>query len=93
MLIRDTAKLFFFNKIPGLCRLSGCLITEDGCASLASALSSNSSYLKVLDLSYNHPGDSSVSLLSSGLEDPRWRLDTLRYRETITEEGYKERWL
>ncbi|XP_044201045.1 NACHT, LRR and PYD domains-containing protein 12-like isoform X1 [Thunnus albacares] len=58
-------------------RLSGCLITEDGCASLASALSSNPSHLRVLDLSYNHPGDSSINLLSSGLEDPRWRLDTL----------------
>ncbi|XP_038583499.1 NACHT, LRR and PYD domains-containing protein 3-like [Micropterus salmoides] len=59
-------------------RLSGCLITEEGCASLASALSSNPSYLKELDLSYNHPGDSGVKLMSAGLEDPHWRLDTLR---------------
>ncbi|KAF3706851.1 NLR family CARD domain-containing protein 3 CARD15-like protein Caterpiller protein 16.2 [Channa argus] len=58
--------------------LSGCLITEEGCASLASALSSNPSYLRELDLSYNHPGDSGVKLLSAGLEDPHWRLDTLR---------------
>ncbi|XP_059215476.1 protein NLRC3-like isoform X2 [Centropristis striata] len=54
--------------------LSGCLVSEDGCASLASALRSNPSHLRVLDLSYNHPGDSGRMLL----EDPRCRLDTLR---------------
>ncbi|CAL8400337.1 unnamed protein product [Gadus morhua 'NCC'] len=58
-------------------RLSGCLITQEGCAFLASALSSNPSHLRELDLSYNHPGDSGAALLSAGLEDPRWRLDTL----------------
>ncbi|XP_047464363.1 LOW QUALITY PROTEIN: NLR family CARD domain-containing protein 3-like [Mugil cephalus] len=58
--------------------LSGCLITEEGCSSLASALSSNPSHLRELDLSYNHPGDKGVKLLSAGLEDPLWRLDTLR---------------
>ncbi|XP_028260857.1 NACHT, LRR and PYD domains-containing protein 12-like, partial [Parambassis ranga] len=42
--------------------LSGCLITQEGCASLASALTSNPSYLRELDLSYNHPGDSGVKL-------------------------------
>ncbi|CAI5669640.1 unnamed protein product [Oreochromis niloticus] len=58
--------------------LSGCLITEEGCTSLASALSSNPSHLRELDLSYNHPGDTGMKLLSAGLKDPRWRLDTLR---------------
>uniref|UniRef100_A0A669CVQ0 NACHT domain-containing protein n=1 Tax=Oreochromis niloticus TaxID=8128 RepID=A0A669CVQ0_ORENI len=58
--------------------LSGCLISEEGCTSLASALSSNPSHLRELDLSYNHPGDSGMKLLSAGLKDPRWRLDTLR---------------
>ena len=62
--------------------LSGCLITEEGCSSLASALSSNPSHLRELDLSYNHPGDSGEKLLSAGLENPHWRLDTLRYGQT-----------
>ncbi|XP_032364334.1 neoverrucotoxin subunit alpha-like [Etheostoma spectabile] len=58
--------------------LSGCLISEEGCSSLVSALSSNPSHLRELDLRYNHPGDSGVKLLSAGLKDPLWRLDTLR---------------
>ncbi|XP_047429458.1 protein NLRC3-like [Mugil cephalus] len=58
--------------------LSGCLITEEGCSSLASALSSNPTHLRKLDLSYNHPGVNGSKQLSAGLEDPLWRLDTLR---------------
>ncbi|CAI5659824.1 unnamed protein product [Oreochromis niloticus] len=59
-------------------RLSGCQITEKGCVSLALALRSNPSHLRELDLSYNHPGDSGIKLLSSLRDDPCWRLDTLR---------------
>ncbi|XP_055754702.1 NLR family CARD domain-containing protein 3-like isoform X2 [Salvelinus fontinalis] len=58
-------------------RLSGCLVREEGCASLVSALRSNPSHLRELDLSYNHPGDSGVRLLSAGLEDPHCRLEKL----------------
>uniref|UniRef100_A0A8C7MPV5 Uncharacterized protein n=1 Tax=Oncorhynchus kisutch TaxID=8019 RepID=A0A8C7MPV5_ONCKI len=58
-------------------RLSRCLITKKGCASLASALRSNPSYLRELDLSYNIPGDSGVKQLSAGLEDPHCRLEKL----------------
>ncbi|XP_053183670.1 NLR family CARD domain-containing protein 3-like [Scomber japonicus] len=58
--------------------LSGCLITEEGCASLASALSSNPSHLRELDLSYNHLGDAGEKLLTAGLEDPHWKLETLK---------------
>ncbi|XP_030635630.1 NLR family CARD domain-containing protein 3-like, partial [Chanos chanos] len=53
-------------------RLSGCLVTEEGCSSLASALSLNSSHLRELDLSYNHPGDSGVKLLSTLMDQHCW---------------------
>ncbi|XP_039907617.1 NLR family CARD domain-containing protein 3-like isoform X4 [Simochromis diagramma] len=63
-------------KLETLC-LSGCLITEEGCASLALAIHSNpSSHLRQLDLSYNHTGDGG-KLLLCGLEDPLRRLETL----------------
>uniref|UniRef100_A0A3Q3X856 B30.2/SPRY domain-containing protein n=1 Tax=Mola mola TaxID=94237 RepID=A0A3Q3X856_MOLML len=68
-------------------RLSGCLITDKGCTSLASALTSNPSHLRELDLTYNHPGGSGVKLLSAGLKDPHWRLDTLRLKHG------EEQWL
>ncbi|XP_034547468.1 protein NLRC3-like [Notolabrus celidotus] len=56
--------------------LSGCLITEEGCASLASILSPSS--LRELDLSYNHPGEPGEKLLTARLEDPQCTLQTLR---------------
>ncbi|KAI4891286.1 hypothetical protein NFI96_003881 [Prochilodus magdalenae] len=67
----------FYVEDPGY-GLSGCMVTEEGCSYLASALSENPSHLKELDLSYNHPGDKGVTLLSARLEDPHCRLDTLR---------------
>uniref|UniRef100_A0A3Q3NCM9 NACHT domain-containing protein n=1 Tax=Mastacembelus armatus TaxID=205130 RepID=A0A3Q3NCM9_9TELE len=80
----QTLRSGFINLIFHVCcfvfpRLSGCLVTEEGCGSLASALSSNPSHLRELDLSYNHPGESGLKLLSAELKDPHWRLDTLRY--------------
>uniref|UniRef100_A0A8C9SF44 NACHT domain-containing protein n=1 Tax=Scleropages formosus TaxID=113540 RepID=A0A8C9SF44_SCLFO len=60
-------------------RLSCCCVTERGCAFLASVLLSNPcSHLRELDLSYNHPGDSGVKLLSDLLEDPHCKLETLQ---------------
>ncbi|XP_007574733.1 protein NLRC3-like [Poecilia formosa] len=59
-------------------RLSGCLITKEGCEALASALASNPSHLKELDLSYNYPEEHGVALLSAGVENPDWALTTLR---------------
>ncbi|MED6293916.1 hypothetical protein CHARACLAT_015457 [Characodon lateralis] len=58
--------------------LSGCLITEEGCSSLASALSSNPLYLREVDLNYNSPRESGRKLLTDLLNDPCQRLDTLR---------------
>ncbi|KAM9832711.1 NLR family CARD domain-containing protein 3-like isoform 2-T2 [Aulostomus maculatus] len=58
--------------------LLGCGIREEGFTSLASALSSNSSHLRELHLRFNHPGGPGVELLSAGLKDPHWRLETLR---------------
>ncbi|XP_055359924.1 NACHT, LRR and PYD domains-containing protein 12-like isoform X2 [Betta splendens] len=63
-------------------RLSGCELAKKACDSLASALSSNPSHLRELDLRYNHPGDSAVELLSAGVKDPHWRLETLRLEPT-----------
>uniref|UniRef100_A0A674P6Q3 B30.2/SPRY domain-containing protein n=1 Tax=Takifugu rubripes TaxID=31033 RepID=A0A674P6Q3_TAKRU len=59
-------------------RLSGCLITAEGCSSLASALRSNPTHLKELDLSFNHPGDDGTKQLSAVLEDPELSLEVLR---------------
>uniref|UniRef100_A0A671N4R5 NACHT, LRR and PYD domains-containing protein 3-like n=1 Tax=Sinocyclocheilus anshuiensis TaxID=1608454 RepID=A0A671N4R5_9TELE len=51
--------------------------SQEGCCYLASALRSNPSHLRELDLSYNHPGDSGVKLLSDLLEDPHCKLEKL----------------
>ncbi|XP_048039947.1 NACHT, LRR and PYD domains-containing protein 12-like isoform X2 [Megalobrama amblycephala] len=58
-------------------RLSGCMVTEEGCGYVSSALNSNPSHLRELDLSYNHPGDSGVKLLTDTLNHPNYRLDKL----------------
>ncbi len=60
-------------------RLSGCMVTEEGCYCLASALSSNPSQLRELDLSYNHPGHSGVKMLSDRLNHPNCKLELLKY--------------
>ncbi|KAM4744341.1 protein NLRC3-like [Anableps anableps] len=58
--------------------LSGCLITHLGCSFLGSALSSNLIHLRELDLTYNHPGESGKRILSAGLKNRDWKLQTLR---------------
>ncbi|XP_056613872.1 NACHT, LRR and PYD domains-containing protein 3-like [Triplophysa dalaica] len=56
-------------------RLSGCMVTDEGCCSLASALSSQSSHLKELDLSYNHPQHTTLQLLSHTINDPNYTIN------------------
>uniref|UniRef100_A0A672PSV7 Protein NLRC3-like n=1 Tax=Sinocyclocheilus grahami TaxID=75366 RepID=A0A672PSV7_SINGR len=71
------AGLKSLNCVLEILRLSGCMVTEEGCCYLASALRSNPSHLRELDLSYNHPGDSGVKMLSDLLEDPHCKLEKL----------------
>ncbi|XP_048014891.1 NACHT, LRR and PYD domains-containing protein 12-like [Megalobrama amblycephala] len=58
-------------------RLSGCMVTYEGCHYVSSALSSNPSHLRELDLSYNHPGDLGAKLLSDALNHPNYTLGNL----------------
>ncbi|KAM8729350.1 NACHT, LRR and PYD domains-containing protein 3-like isoform 2-T2 [Acanthopagrus schlegelii] len=59
--------------------LSLCRLTEESCIFLAAAL--NSSGLRELDLSYNHPGHSGLQLLSALRDDPRCSVEELRVEE------------
>lgn len=59
-------------------RLSGCMITKEGFAVLDSALDCNPSHLRELDVSYNHPEDSAVTALVDKLNDPHYRLETVK---------------
>ncbi|XP_043118258.1 NACHT, LRR and PYD domains-containing protein 3-like isoform X2 [Puntigrus tetrazona] len=64
-----------------------CGVTDEGCAALASALRSNPSHLRDLDLSENKIGNS-VKLLAAVLEDPHCKLKKLRLRHCgLTDEG------
>ncbi|XP_047676583.1 NACHT, LRR and PYD domains-containing protein 12-like isoform X2 [Tachysurus fulvidraco] len=61
--------------------LSDCAIQAEDCIPLFSALNSNPSQLRVLDLSFNPlsaPGTSGISLLSDALRNPHCRLETLK---------------
>uniref|UniRef100_A0A8C1RFE9 Uncharacterized protein n=1 Tax=Cyprinus carpio TaxID=7962 RepID=A0A8C1RFE9_CYPCA len=68
-------------------RLYNCGITDEGCAALASALSSNPSHLRELSLTWNELGDS-VKLLSDVLQNPHCKLEKLwLYNCGVTDEG------
>ncbi|KAL1282300.1 hypothetical protein QQF64_001103 [Cirrhinus molitorella] len=69
-------------------QLSRCGVTDKGCAVLASALSSNPSHLRDLDLSGNKIQDAGMKLMSDGLMDPHCNLETLQLNDCgVTDEG------
>ncbi|XP_073721801.1 protein NLRC3-like [Misgurnus anguillicaudatus] len=68
LVIKETKKL----------QLWSCGITDEGCVALTSALRSNPSHLRDLDLSYNNLTDSRLKLISDVLKNPDCKLKTLR---------------
>uniref|UniRef100_A0A674MU25 NACHT domain-containing protein n=1 Tax=Takifugu rubripes TaxID=31033 RepID=A0A674MU25_TAKRU len=57
--------------------LRDCRLSEISCDSLASALRSNPSHLRELDLRFNNLQDSELKLLSALVENPHYGLETL----------------
>lgn len=60
-------------------RLKDCRVTPEGIFAITSALQSNPSHLRELDLHWNNPGDDGVEKLSAVIQHPLSRLETLWY--------------
>ncbi|XP_072547033.1 uncharacterized protein [Salminus brasiliensis] len=79
----NTSEEGYRRLIPAVtvCRravLAQCSLTTNSCGNLGSALQSENSSLKELDLGHNDLQDSGVELLSAGLKSPHCKLETLR---------------
>uniref|UniRef100_A0A8C2IM73 Uncharacterized protein n=2 Tax=Cyprinus carpio TaxID=7962 RepID=A0A8C2IM73_CYPCA len=75
-------------KESRLVHLYDCGLTDEGCAAVSSALRSNPSNLRHLDLSLNTLEDSGVNLLSAALKDSDSKLEILRLSNCgVTKEG------
>ncbi|XP_052432923.1 NACHT, LRR and PYD domains-containing protein 12 isoform X3 [Carassius gibelio] len=88
-----TEKLEVFQKLLHVIkearsvRLKNCGLTDEACAALASALKSNPSHLRELNLSGNKLGNS-VKLLSDVLKNPCCKLEKLWLKNCcLTDEG------
>lgn len=69
-------------RICPFLRLQRCSLSQLSCASLASALKSNPSRVRKLELSDNKLQDSGAELLRDYLEFPQCRLESLRSAES-----------
>ncbi|XP_041960017.1 NACHT, LRR and PYD domains-containing protein 12-like isoform X2 [Alosa sapidissima] len=73
-----------------LLRLSGCLISQRGCEFIVSALTSNlDSCFTELDLSYNHPGDAGLQMLSA-LPEGQAAVNAANSSEGMLKKGLKK---
>ncbi|XP_036418913.1 adhesion G protein-coupled receptor E3-like [Colossoma macropomum] len=86
---KDRGELNQHTKNRPAKRLSECNLTEDICAVVASALSSNLTSVRELDLTYTILQDSGAMLLFAGLENPHCKLKILRLCDwNLSEESW-----
>ncbi|KAK3521019.1 hypothetical protein QTP86_015841, partial [Hemibagrus guttatus] len=86
----NTKKAFIISEhdVKRAVRVKLCEISGEGCITLTSALRSNPSHLRKLDLSKNNLTDSGVKSLSAVLVNPHCKLETLRLKLCdVTDEG------